>query len=87
MGRGIGKAMLTRAAEEAWALGASRVWLHTCTLDSPRALPNYQARGFEETRTETSMYSHPEDAMRRGSLSLEQSTAWRTAILRRSLSG
>ena len=52
MGKGIGKAMLTRAAQEAWALGPSRVWLHTCTLDSPRALPNYLARGFEKTRTE-----------------------------------
>jgi ribosomal protein S18 acetylase RimI-like enzyme len=52
MGRGIGKAMLTQAAHEAWALGATRVWLHTCTLDSPRALPNYVARGFEKTRTE-----------------------------------
>lgn len=45
-GRGLGGAMLTRAVEEAWALGASRVWLNTCTLDSPRALPNYLARGF-----------------------------------------
>jgi GNAT superfamily N-acetyltransferase len=52
MGRGIGKMMLTRAAEEAWALHPSRVWLHTCTLDSPHALPNYKARGFEETRQE-----------------------------------
>ncbi len=52
MGRGLGKAMLTRAAEQAWSLGATRVWLHTCTLDSPRALPNYRARGFEETRKE-----------------------------------
>jgi GNAT superfamily N-acetyltransferase len=60
MGRGIGKAMLTRAAEEAWALGASRVWLHTCTLDSPRALPNYKARGFEETRTEMYVVQLPE---------------------------
>ncbi len=51
-GRGAGKAMLTRAANEAWALGANRVWLHTCTLDSPRALPNYKARGFEPFRTE-----------------------------------
>ena len=23
-----------------------RVWLHTCTLDSPQALPNYEARGM-----------------------------------------
>jgi GNAT superfamily N-acetyltransferase len=52
-GRGIGKAMLTRAAEEAWALGAKRVWLHTCTLDSAHALPNYLARGFTQFRQET----------------------------------
>jgi GNAT superfamily N-acetyltransferase len=52
-GRGLGKAMLTRAADEAWSLGANRVWLHTCTLDSPMALPNYKARGFEPFKTET----------------------------------
>jgi GNAT superfamily N-acetyltransferase len=53
IGLGIGKAMLTRAVEEAWALGASRVWLHTCTLDSPHALPNYLARGFTAVGTES----------------------------------
>ena len=53
IGRGAGRAMLTRAAREAWALGANRVWLHTCTLDSAHALPNYKARGFEPYRTET----------------------------------
>lgn len=53
IGRGVGKAMLTRAAREAWALMPARVWLHTCTLDSPRALPNYKARGFSPYRTET----------------------------------
>ena len=51
-GRGLGGAMLTRAVEEAWALGATRVWLHTCTLDSPRALPNYLARGFQPYKEE-----------------------------------
>ena len=53
IGRGVGKAMLTRAAREAWALKPNRVWLHTCTLDSARALPNYKARGFTPYRTET----------------------------------
>lgn len=51
-GRGLGKVLLSRAAEEAWALGASAVWLHTCTLDSPAAMPNYLARGFEPYRKE-----------------------------------
>lgn len=52
-GKGVGKAMLTRAAREAWALGPNRVWLHTCTLDSPHALPNYKGRGFSVFRSET----------------------------------
>jgi GNAT superfamily N-acetyltransferase len=52
IGRGLGAWLLTRAVEEAWSLGANRVWLHTCTLDSPRALPNYLARGFREFHRE-----------------------------------
>jgi GNAT superfamily N-acetyltransferase len=53
VGRGLGKYLLSRAAECAWAFGADRVWLHTCTLDAPAALPNYLARGFEPYKTET----------------------------------
>ena len=52
VGQGIGGAMLARAVTEAFGMGATRVWLHTCTLDSPRALPSYLARGFREYRTE-----------------------------------
>ena len=52
IGRGWGKYLLTRATQEAWALGPSRVWLHTCTLDHPSALPNYLKRGFRPVRTE-----------------------------------
>jgi GNAT superfamily N-acetyltransferase len=52
-GRGLGKYLLTRAVERAWALGATRVWLHTCTLDGAAALPNYLARGFTPYRQET----------------------------------
>jgi GNAT superfamily N-acetyltransferase len=52
-GRGLGKHLLTEAVTRAWAPGATRVWLHTCTLDGPAALPNYRARGFVETRSET----------------------------------
>jgi len=52
-GRGFGKHLLTRAVEIAFAVGAPRVWVHTCTLDDPKALPNYLARGFRTYRTET----------------------------------
>lgn len=50
--RGFGKYLLSEAAGRAWSLGARRVWLHTCTLDDPAALPNYLARGFRPFRTE-----------------------------------
>jgi GNAT superfamily N-acetyltransferase len=52
VGKGLGRFLLVRAIEEAWALKPSRVWLHTCTLDHPAALPNYLARGFRTTKTE-----------------------------------
>ena len=59
IGRGLGKALLTRAVEEAFALGAKRVWLHTCTLDSPHALPNYESRGFTPFNRETYVVQLP----------------------------
>ena len=52
IGRRLGGWLLTRAVEEGWRLGARKVWLHTCTLDSERALPNYLARGFAPYKTE-----------------------------------
>ena len=52
VGRGLGKHLLTVAVERAWAVGAGRVWLHTCSLDHPAALPNYLARGFSIFKTE-----------------------------------
>lgn len=52
IGRGLGKHLLTRAVEQAWADGATRVWLHTCTDDDPAALPNYRKRGFKPFKTE-----------------------------------
>lgn len=44
--RGLGKYLLTRAVQVAWDARPGRVWLHTCTLDHPGALPNYLKRGF-----------------------------------------
>ncbi len=52
IGRGLGKALLSEAVETAWKEGARRVWLHTCTLDDPAALPNYLKRGFVPVREE-----------------------------------
>lgn len=61
-GRGLGGALLTRAVERAWERGARRVWLHTCDLDSPAALPAYRARGFRVVREETSVRDFPEQS-------------------------
>jgi hypothetical protein len=47
------KFLLTEAVREAWRARPSRVWLHTCTLDHPAALPNYLQRGFVAVREET----------------------------------
>ena len=56
VGRGLGKFMLTRAVERAWDLGATRVWLHTSSLDHSSALSNYLSRGFSVWKQETYTY-------------------------------
>lgn len=45
-GRGQGRAMMAHALRRAWATEINRVWLHTCTLDDPKALPFYRKLGF-----------------------------------------
>jgi GNAT superfamily N-acetyltransferase len=51
-GRGLGAHFLTEAVQRAWEAGATRVWLHTNTLDHRAALPNYLKRGFTVYKTE-----------------------------------
>jgi len=63
--RGLGGWLLTRAAEEAFALDASRVILNTCTLDAPQALPNYLARGFTIVREDQYLLDVPEAGVQR----------------------
>ena len=45
-GQGHGRWLMAEALMRAWAPGVARVWVHTCTLDHPRALPFYMAAGF-----------------------------------------
>jgi GNAT superfamily N-acetyltransferase len=52
IGKGFGAALLTHALEAAWRAKPARVWLHTCTLDHPAALHNYQARGMKTYKVE-----------------------------------
>ena len=51
-GRGIGGHALTAALRRGREV-APRVWLTTCSLDGPYALPNYLARGMRPFREET----------------------------------
>jgi len=51
IGRGFGGYLLSEAIRQAWAWGASRVTVNTCSLDHPGALANYQARGMKIYKT------------------------------------
>jgi len=59
IGKGLGGALLTKAIECAWEMGANRVWVHTCDLDHPQALANYLARGMKLYRTEKKIENVP----------------------------
>lgn len=52
IGRRLGPFLLDRAIAAAWALQPMRVWVHTCSLDHPKALPIYQRAGFVPFRRE-----------------------------------
>jgi prephenate dehydrogenase len=52
IGQRAGRAFLDAALQAAWRPDTSRVWLHTCTLDHPRALSNYVSAGFRVVREE-----------------------------------
>ena len=45
-GMGLGKWLMRKALRMAWREGVGRVWVHTCTLDGPQALPFYVSQGF-----------------------------------------
>ena len=46
IGSGAGRHLMNNAIELAWAQAITRFYLHTCTLDSPQALPFYRRTGF-----------------------------------------
>jgi len=47
IGRGLGGWLLDAAIDRAWSMeGTTRLWVHTCSLDHPRALGQYERAGF-----------------------------------------
>jgi GNAT superfamily N-acetyltransferase len=63
IGKGLGAYLLTFATRSAWDMGAARVWVHTCDLDHPRALANYQARGFRIFHVESKVEQLPDSPL------------------------
>ncbi len=52
VGRGYGGPLLDSAIENAFAWGARRVWVHTCSYDHHNALNNYLKSGFQIFKVE-----------------------------------
>jgi len=53
IGQGLGGDLLSRAIKQAWNFqGTKKLTVHTCSLDHPAALKNYQSRGFSLNRIE-----------------------------------
>ena len=50
VGRRIGRALIDEVVRRAFARPIRRLWLHTCTLDHPRAIPLYASAGFRPYR-------------------------------------
>jgi GNAT superfamily N-acetyltransferase len=46
VGNGLGRILMDEALRRAFAKPIERLWLHTCTLDHPAALPFYLRSGF-----------------------------------------
>ena len=59
IGRGLGTPLLDFAIRAAWARGPRRLWVHTCTLDHPRALATYERAGFRVIGRRTEVGDDP----------------------------
>ncbi|GIT91075.1 N-acetyltransferase [Jannaschia pagri] len=58
-GRGLGRAMMRAALHHGFARDVPEITVHTCTFDSPIALPFYMRSGFVATRQEIEVVPDP----------------------------
>lgn len=58
-GQGLGRRLMTGALALAAQRGARRVWLHTCTFDSPQAIPFYLRCGFRAYARMVELHDDP----------------------------
>jgi GNAT superfamily N-acetyltransferase len=59
LGTGAGRWLMKRALELAWSQPIQRLWVHTCTLDHPRALAFYLRAGFRPFRRQIEIADDP----------------------------
>ncbi len=59
IGSGAGRFLMNRALARAWAPDVTRVWVHTCSLDHPKALAFYQRAGFRPFRRQVEIADDP----------------------------
>jgi len=59
IGRRLGRYLVDWAVDAAWSLEPERVWIHTCNLDHPAALPLYQKAGFSPFQQEVVEIPNP----------------------------
>ncbi len=58
-GTGAGRSLMNYALARAWSHPIERVWLHTCTLDHPNALPFYRRSGFVPYKRQIEIHDDP----------------------------
>ena len=61
-GKGHGGWLMGHALALAWRKGIDRVWVHSCTLDHPRALGYYRHHGFVPYKRAIETFADPRAA-------------------------
>ncbi|MGY3448447.1 GNAT family N-acetyltransferase [Bradyrhizobium sp. USDA 4353] len=59
IGTGAGRLLMNHALRRAWAQPLTRLWVHTCSFDHPRALAFYQRSGFRPYRRQIEIAPDP----------------------------
>jgi GNAT superfamily N-acetyltransferase len=59
IGTGAGRLLMNHALRRAWAQPLTRLWVHTCSFDHPRALAFYQRSGFRPYRQQIEIAPDP----------------------------
>ena len=72
VGQGAGRWLMAHAIELAWRHAPRRLWVHTCSLDHPHALPFYARSGFRAYKRAVEVADDP----RLVGLTPRDSAAW-----------